>query len=384
MTRAAIVTAMPRIQRVEVYDEMARLGAVEFRVFYLQKLASGRRWSHEPRFAHDAVLVDERRIRGQLYLNPGLLRQVRAYRADLTVVTGYYAPAMQAVMVRETAARRPWVFWGEMAKTRYSEQPMFRSERLRDLARAAALFPVRHFAAEVWAIGSRAQRDYRRMVDRRIPVRDLPYFSDLDRFVAAGESRRPGERVRFLFCNSLIARKGFDAVIEAVELLAGAGCDFELIVAGAGPMGALIDRMDPAARARVIDRGFLELDAVPGVYAGADVLLYPSRHDGWGMGIAEGMAAAMPVIATDFAGAAIDMIEPERSGVRLDRVDGPTLAAAMRRFIDAPGDIAAIGEAAREAARAYDHRAGARRFTEMIETAASAARGPAAAAGGGA
>jgi glycosyltransferase involved in cell wall biosynthesis len=81
------------------------------------------------------------------------------------------------------------------------------------------------------------------------------------------------------------------------------------------------------------------------------------------------MAAAMPVISTRFCGAAIDMIEPEVGGVCLDEVDGPAVAAAMRRFLDRPGDIATMGAAARVASAAYDHRTGARRFIDAITTA---------------
>ena len=367
--RVAVVTTMPRVEQIDLFDEIARSGEIDLRVYYLQKLAAGRRWSHEPVFAHDAVLVPELRIRRQIYLNPGLLARLRRHPVDLSVITGYYAPALQAAMYRETIGRRPWVFWGELAGTRYAEQPVVRNEGVRDALRAIALFPVRHFCREIWAIGSRAQRDYERKSGGRIPVRNLPYFSNLDRFVAAGDRRRPSARLRFLFCNSLIERKGFDAVCEALATLVGEGRDIELHVAGAGPMHRLIEELAPEVRGHVIDHGFLELDAVPDVYAGADVLLYPSRHDGWGMGVVEGMAAAMPVISTPACGAAVDLIEDGISGVMIDRVDGGALAAAMRALIDQPGRIEPVGRAAREVARRQDHRHGGRRFIDAVRAA---------------
>lgn len=367
--RVSIVTTMPRIEQIDLFDAIAALGEIELRVFYIQKRSPGRRWTHEPEFGHDAVMVPQLPIRRQIYLNPGLGRRLRAHRADLTVVTGYYAPAMQAAMFRQAAGRRPWVFWGELAGTRFSEQPVVRSERVRDALRAVALIPVRRLAREIWAIGRLAQRDYQRLVAGRIPVRNLPYFSNLDRFVAAGERRRSAGRVRFLFCNSLIERKGFDAVCGALEILVAEGRELELHVAGTGPMRDRIDRLSPAARAHVIDHGFLQLGAVPDRYAGADVVLYPSRHDGWGMGVVEGMAAAMPVISTGSCGAAVDLIDDGVSGAMIDRVEPAALASAMRRFLEHPGDISAIGAAAREVARGYDHRVGARRYVDAVNAA---------------
>jgi len=255
-----------------------------------------------------------------------------------------------------------------MAKVRFSELPTFRSERLRDLARAIAMFPVRRFPKEIWAIGSRAAADYRSLVGGRIPVRNLPYFSDLDRFVSAGTRRERGPRVRFLFCNSLIARKGFDAVCDAVAILAREGREFDLVVAGKGRQRQKLTALEVGERVGIDDRGFLQLDRVPDVYADADVLLYPSRHDGWGMGIAEGMAAAMPAISTVFAGAAVDLID-ERCGVLLEAVSGSAIASAMRRFIEEPALIAAMGAAAQQSARRFDHRAGGRRFLDTIAAA---------------
>ncbi len=369
--RVAIVTSMPRNQRVEVYNEMARLDEVDFRVFYLQRMAHGRLWKTGPTIEHDAVFVESKKIYRQLYLNPGFFRQLFRFDADLTIVTGYYAPAMQLAMYMAALRRRPWVFWAEMAFTRFSERPNIPSERIGNMLRWAAMLSVRHLPSEIWAIGTRAQADYRRRVDASIPVRNLPYFADLDQFFVAGENRQPSPRVRFLFSGSLIERKGADVVCAAIARLSEANYDFEVHVAGVGPLQHLFDGLPQEARQRVTMYGFLQLEEMAAIYAKADVLLFPSRHDGWGMTLGEGMAAALAPISTAQTGAAVDMIENGISGIRLDTLTLDSLESAMRFFLEQPEKIAPMGAQARKRAELHTHRVGARTFIDTIRSSRS-------------
>ena len=78
--KVAIITSFPRAQRVEVYNEMARLDEIDFRVFYLRKLPYGRHWKYGPSIEHNAVFIPEVRLRPHLYLSPGLIPTYLAYK----------------------------------------------------------------------------------------------------------------------------------------------------------------------------------------------------------------------------------------------------------------------------------------------------------------
>ena len=58
---------------------------------------------------------------------------------------------------------------------------------------------------------------------------------------------------------------------------------------------------------RVEFTGFKDWDELPELYASADVLCVPSRYDGWGLVVPEGLASGLPVIATDRMGAALEV-----------------------------------------------------------------------------
>ena len=108
--------------------------------------------------------------------------------------------------------------------------------------------------------------------------------------------------------------------------------------------------------------GFKDWDALPGEYARADVLCVPSRYDGWGLVVPEGLATGLPVIATDRMGAALEFVESGRNGWLVRAGDEEALLAAMREAALIP-----LGEMRRRACESVSEhtlRNGAGRFSE--------------------
>lgn len=89
---------------------------------------------------------------------------------------------------------------------------------------------------------------------------------------------------------------------------------------------------------------------MPAAFAGADVLVLPSRYDPASKIVAEALLAGLPVITTRSNGAC-DLLESSAAGEILeDPLDDEALADAMLRFAS-PDRLAAAREATREAAR---------------------------------
>ena len=72
-------------------------------------------------------------------------------------------------------------------------------------------------------------------------------------------------------------------------------------------------------------------------YQSADVLVFPSLSDGFGMVVAEAMAHGLPVITTDMAGAA-DLITP-RNGIVVPAANAGALENALRWCLDNRGAL---------------------------------------------
>lgn len=142
--------------------------------------------------------------------------------------------------------------------------------------------------------------------------------------------------VRLLSVGSVVPRKGFDVLIAALAILADR--PWRLTIAGdltRGPAEA--ERLDAdIARHGLggrIDRfGALPPDRIAELYAGADLFVLASRHEGYGMAFAEALAHGLPVIGTT-AGAIPDTVPP-RAGILVAPDDVDALAGALRRLID--------------------------------------------------
>jgi glycosyltransferase involved in cell wall biosynthesis len=238
--------------------------------------------------------------------------------------------------------------------------------RLLRLSRLRALHRSRQ---PIWGIGQWAVDAYQAEFGPGRRYVNLPYFSDLARFQAQQPRYSSGAR-RFLFSGSLSRRKGLDLLATAFARLAVESPHVHLTIMGDGPL----ERRARATLAACADRvdfiGFKDWDALPAVYGGAQILCVPSRHDGWGLVVPEGLAVGLPVISTDQTGAALDLITPGRNGWIVPAGVVTDLLAAMRQAAAlGRSDWEAMSAAAR--ARVNDHslERGAARFVAAVAAA---------------
>jgi alpha-1,6-mannosyltransferase len=157
---------------------------------------------------------------------------------------------------------------------------------------------------------------------------------------------RPG--LRLLHLGRLEARKRPELAVGALAALRRAGVEASLVVAGEGEMrAALAARADDAVRfvGRVSEHDKWRL------YDSADVLLFTSTLEGFGLVAAEAQSRGVPVIAAQGTASA-ETIDPGRSGF-LVAPDAEAFAARARELAD-PELRAEMGRHAREFARRFD------------------------------
>lgn len=111
----------------------------------------------------------------------------------------------------------------------------------------------------------------------------------------------PARPLRLLTVARMEHVKGLDLAVEAARLLHDSGLDFHWHFIGDGNERAAIASL--VSRHSLCDRITLH-GTVTNPYPwmrGCDIYIQPSRHEGYGIAIAEAMTLCRPVIATDFA-----------------------------------------------------------------------------------
>ena len=335
--RVFVLTDCPSPYQVELFNEIEAQGECSLEVGYLRDRDPDRGWK-APEIRHASIELNGARD------------------ADL-VVFNYYRHANAERLIEERAkSGGPWCFWGERPGFR---QPAWAGRLLRKWK----LAKLHASAVPIWGIGRFAVDGYREEFGAERAYFNLPYFSDLERFGVVVREEKC-ERT-FLFSGSLIERKGVDLVAAAFVRLAQEVPNVRLKIVGEGELRESLVRTLRSVSERVEFVGFRDWKELPAEYAAADVLCVPSRYDGWGLVVPEGLASGLPVIGTDRMGAALEFVESGRNGWLISAGDEEALLAAMRDAALMPVDgIREMGCRARESVSAHTLRNGAMRFVD--------------------
>jgi glycosyltransferase involved in cell wall biosynthesis len=349
-----VLTDIPSPYQVEFFNEIASRKAVDLSVAYLRDSDPARLW--QPAHAQfDCWTMNE---------SPAarLAAERAACEADFAVFNYYNHPFAERLIARRVETGRPWSFWGE--------RPGLRKPRVAGAwFRKWKLKALRKSHAPIWGIGRFAIEQYRQEFGKDRAYQNLPYFSNLERF--KNERTGAGNTRVFLFVGSLIERKGVDLLARAFVRLAREFPNVRLRIAGAGQLEETIARILSPVQERVEFVGFKHWNELPELYASADVLCVPSRYDGWGLVVPEGLAAGLPVIATDKMGAALEFVRTGTNGWLIRAANEAAVFDALREAAmlnDA--ELAQLAQQARESVSEHSLAHGAERFARYVSEAA--------------
>lgn len=164
--------------------------------------------------------------------------------------------------------------------------------------------------------------------------------------VAAFRARHRLERPYVLFVGTIEPRKNLPRLLRAFERALGRdGLPHDLVIAGAsgwktGPVRAAYAASPVRERIRFI--GYVPDADLPAAYAGADLLAYPSLHEGFGLPPLEAMACGTPVLTSNTTALA-EVAGP--AALTVDPGDEEALAAGLAALLGDPGRRQALAAA---------------------------------------
>ncbi|UBF26531.1 glycosyltransferase [Kovacikia minuta CCNUW1] len=160
-------------------------------------------------------------------------------------------------------------------------------------------------------------------------------------------SRKSGERV-VGSVGRLDAMKGHDILLRAIALID----DVRVVILGEGEQRQSLEQLacDLGIRDRVDLPGWVDH---PRAYLPAfDIMVLPSRSEGFPLAIVEAMLAARPVVATRVGSVAEAVTEGE-TGFLVEKNDVEGLASALKRLVNDPDLCVRLGQRGRGVAIAH-------------------------------
>lgn len=221
-----------------------------------------------------------------------------------------------------------------------------------------ALFPETHLRVLRWSSNALVPR-FLRACDRIIAISEstkrdavrlygipeekivVTHLAAEDRFRPADPDRVDEVRGRFglpprflLYVGTIEPRKNLDVLLGALVRLKGQGREVPLVVAG--KLGWLYDGFLAKIRSLGLENlvllpGFVPDDDLPALYTAAEVFVYPSVYEGFGIPVLEAMGCGTPVLCSDVSSL------PEVAGdggILLSSGDPAAWAEAIARLME--------------------------------------------------
>jgi len=267
----------------------------------LSKAKVVRAWGWQMRLAKkvNGEVFDEKFI----HITPGLVWHLLRFRPDAVISNEMGFRSLVALAYGALFRKPVWIWW---EGTLHSERNV---DVLRKVIRTVFVFCVDHWIS----FGKTSTEHLLRLGVRRDCILQLQNAVDEERFQTPVEPAwviRP--RPVVLHVGQFIERKGVGLLLNAAATLQQQGCEFSLLLVGSG-------RDKPALERRAHSLGLKNVhflpaqtpDKMPSVYRSADLVVFPTLEDVWGLVANEAILSGIPVLCSKYAGCAPELFPPE-------------------------------------------------------------------------
>jgi glycosyltransferase involved in cell wall biosynthesis len=348
--------------RIPVFNEVDERIGGRLRVFFLSERAR-RRWPvyrEEIRFGYDilpGVAVQPAGPGSQvLYANLPVVGRLRKRHVGPVVVGGYNHFEFLWARFYTRGRGRPLILWSESVSAVRGRRPVRTALKTRFVKACDGwLVPGERAASQLVLLGADPDRIY-----------TAPNAVDVAFWGAdAPERRHAAGQMRLLFVGNLVRNKGVHLVLDALDHPDLRNLPVEIV--GVGRAKRRLARQVERLGLNVEFLGHLDREALRERYRTADVFVFPTRADVWGLVLNEAMATGCVPVTTWAAGASGDLVVPGVTGVVVPSDDVPALQASLLALLDDPGLRDRLALAARERSLSYSPERCAEGFVEALE-----------------
>jgi 1,2-diacylglycerol 3-alpha-glucosyltransferase len=356
--KLVIITEIIAPYRIPVFNALAKRSELDFHVIFLSENdPSLRQWwvyKEEIEFKYDVLPSWRRRVaRFNLLVNRGMATTLDRIAPDVVVCGGYsYLAAWQAAYWAK-ARRVPLMLWTESTGSDARREHRITESLKRYFLNLCQSFVVPGIASTNYLRGLGISQDRIFIASNAI---------DIDRFSQLSEEAR-GHRCPphglpsryFVYVGRLVRAKGLFDLLEAYSHLAlEIRDDVGLVFAGDGrDRDELTQRAARIKPGNIRFLGFIQRDELVRFYTFAEALVFPTHSEPWGLVVNEGMCCGLPVILTNVAGCAADLVQNGWNGFVVPPADVSQLAAAMTQLAADSGLRAAMGARSVRRIQAY-------------------------------
>jgi len=335
--RVVIITEIIAPYRIPVFNALAQHDGIDLHVIFLaENDCTQRQWlvyKEEIRFPYQVLRSWRRRMgRHSFLLNWGAEVALRQARPDFIICGGYNYFASWQSMSWAQRNRVPFGLWSESTTRDFRGGRMLVEFLKTKFLRSCDAFVVPGRSSVEYLMNYGVAGEMIFTAPNAVDTQLFARRAAVVRSDAAMHREALGLPAHFfLFVGRLVPEKGVFDLLSAYGALAPElRNEMGLVFVGDGAArSALRQRAAAINRGRIQFVGFAQREQLPAYYALADVFVFPTHTDPWGLVVNEAMACGLPVISSDAAGCAADLVESGWNGRAFCAGDVRQLASAM-------------------------------------------------------
>ncbi|MBE9063605.1 glycosyltransferase family 4 protein [cf. Phormidesmis sp. LEGE 11477] len=255
-----------------------------------------------------------------LHINPGYFYELLRIRPDAVISAEMGFRSLAALLYGFIARKPVWILWGGTLLTEQKRGLLKKLIRHFVFKRVTRWISYGETTTEYLVEGLGVARSHILQIQNCV---DESQFIDPHIPVSLTLSPSPV----LLYTGQLIQRKGIDLFLKAAAKVQQQGYVFSILIVGSGiEKESLVDLSTHLNLDDVTILPAQPPEAMPSIYKSADVLVFPTREDVWGLVVNEALWSGLPVIASKYAGCASEILP-------IENIFDPLDSAAFERLL---------------------------------------------------
>lgn len=240
-----------------------------------------------------------------LHINPGYFYELLKIRPDVIISAEMGFRSLAALLYGFIFRKPVWILWGGTLLTEQKRSAVKRLVRHLVFKRVTRWISYGETTTEYLTEGLRIERSHILQIQNCI---DETQFTNSLTSPLLTLSPSPV----LLYTGQLIQRKGVDLFLKAAAKVQQQGYVFSILMVGSG-----IEKESLLAISADLSLENLTVlpaqspETMPAVYKSADVLVFPTLEEVWGLVVNEALWSGIPVVSSVYAGCAPEILPDE-------------------------------------------------------------------------
>lgn len=350
MKKCLFVTNLPSPYRVDFFNELTKY--FDLTVLYERDKSSERdkKWTGDSTRLYKEKYAKVKPYKSDQSKGSGLIKAVKEEKFDFLIITNYASPSVMRLIL--------WCVFNGVDYCLEYDGGFNKKDPI--LKRFIKRFLITHAKKHIDSSGQ--HMDYLSSLGVKKEAIFKYNFSSiktndiLDKPLTKEQKNKIKKNLLItnstvvLSIGQFIYRKGFDLLIQAASHLPK---DIGFYIVGGEPTEEYLLLKEKYNLSNIYFVGFQNKEQLSLFYKCADLFVFPTREDIWGLVINEAMSYGLPVVSSDRCIAALEMIKPGENGYLFKSENVESLVDKLRLIIKNSNAFEKYGESSLRVARKY-------------------------------